>query len=102
MADLVLLTTNHPFTFTGGETMFVGPELPALAAAFDRVSVVPLHARGARLPLPAGVTLDATLAEDWRRRRAWYTLTAPAWPGFAREFARGWRQGGWEIGRAHV
>lgn len=101
MADLVLLTTNHPFTHTGGETMFVGPELPALAAAFDRVSVVPLHARGARLPLPAGVTLDATLAEDWRRRRAWYTLTAPAWPGFAREFARGWRQGGW-VGAVRV
>ena len=45
---LVLFTTNYPFTYTGGETMFVHPEMPHLASEFARegVTVVPLHNTG--------------------------------------------------------
>lgn len=101
MAELLLFTSNHPFAFTGGETMFVTPELPALAAAFDRVTVVPLYARGEQLPLPPGVALDTGLAQTWWRWRIWHLLLAPTWPGFWPEFGRGWRHGGW-IGAARV
>jgi len=101
MTELLLFTTNHPFTFSGGETMFVGPELPHLVRAFDAVRVVPLHDAGDCLPLPAAAVLDRTLARRWRRRRAWHYLEAPRWPGFWPELARGARHGGW-VGAARV
>jgi glycosyltransferase involved in cell wall biosynthesis len=100
---LVLLSTNFPFTYTGGETMFIAPELPHLARAFaaEGVTVVPLFDSGAELPLPEGVGLDRRLATDWRRRRLLAYLRAPAWPGFLSEMWRGARQGGW-VGAVRV
>jgi glycosyltransferase involved in cell wall biosynthesis len=98
---LVLLTTNHPFTHTGGETMFVGPELLALARAFEQVLVVPLHDDGERLVLPAGSDVDLGLAERWRRRRWRWALRALHWPGFWTELRRGWQRGG-AVGAARV
>ena len=108
---LLLISTNHPFTFTGGETMFIAPELPHLAAAFAAapaaaaagpgVTVVPMNDIGDQLPLPPGVALDRSLAQRWRRHRGAAYLRAPAWPGFWAELWRGARQGGW-IGAARV
>jgi hypothetical protein len=98
---LVLLTANHPFTHTGGETMFVGPELPHLLRAFGRLRIVPLHDCGPALVLPSDVVLDRRLATQWRGRRVRHVLGAPLWPGFWPEFWRGARHGGW-IGAIRV
>lgn len=100
---LVLFTTNYPFTYNGGETMFVHPEMSHLAETFaqEGVTVVPLHATGSQLPLPQGVLLDQSLATDWRRRKLWHYLHAVLWPGFFPELRRGWQQGGW-VGAARV
>jgi glycosyltransferase involved in cell wall biosynthesis len=98
---LILLTTNHPFTHTGGETMFVAPELPALVSAFGSVLVVPLHDDGRPLPLPAGCRVDRGLAERWRGQRWRWALQALRWPGFWRELRRGAAAGGW-VGAARV
>ena len=100
---LVLFTTNYPFTYTGGETMFVHPEMPHLAEAFvqDGVTVVPLHSTGSQLPLPPGVRVNQALATDWRCRKLWHYLHAVSWPGFFPELRRGWQQGGW-VGAARV
>lgn len=98
-----LFTSNHPFTYNGGETMFVGPELPHLRAAFGSgaVTVVPLHDQGSALAVPEGVLVDRSLARDWRRWRLLAAALAPAWPGFFAEAWRGLRQGGW-VGVARV
>ncbi len=98
---LVLFTTNHPFTHTGGETMFVGPELPALVRSFASVTLVPLHDDGHELPLPAGCTVDRGLAARWVRARWRWALRAMAWPAFWSELMRGARRGGW-VGAARV
>ena len=100
---LVLFTTNYPFTYTGGETMFVHPEMPHLASEFARegVTVVPLHDTGSQLPLPPGVRVDQGLATSWKRRKLWHYLRAVSWPGFFPELRRGWKQGGW-VGAARV
>lgn len=98
---LLLFTSNHPYTYNGGETMFVTPELPHLVEAFDAVRVLPLHDSGERLPLPAGAEVDRTLAARWRTRWPWHALRAPLWPGFAAELWRGLRHGGWK-GAARV
>lgn len=94
---LVLFTTNYPFTYTGGETMFVHPEMPHLAETFaqEGVTVVPLHATGSQLPLPPSVLVDHSLATNWQHRKLWHYLHAVSWPGFFPELRRGWRQGGW-------
>lgn len=99
--ELVLFTTNHPFTHTGGETMFVGPELPHLVRAFERVRIVPLHDGGYALPLPDGAVLDRSLAAAWRAGRLRFTLRAWRWPGIVDELWRGWRHGGW-VGAVRV
>lgn len=100
---LVLFTTNYPFTYTGGETMFVHPEMPHLASEFARegVTVVPLHDTGSQLPLPPGVRVDQGLATSWKRRKLWHYLRAVSWPGFFPELWLGWQQGGW-VGAARV
>jgi glycosyltransferase involved in cell wall biosynthesis len=100
---LVLFTTNYPFTHTGGETMFVHPEIPHLESAFARegITVVPLHDAGSRLPLPPGVRVDQGLATSWKRQKLWHYLRAVSWPGFFHELWRGWRLGGW-VGAARV
>lgn len=98
---LLLFSINHPFRYKGGETMFVGPELPHLARSFGRLCIVPLHDSGDALPLPPGVQLDRRLAVRWRRYAGWHALCAPLWPGFAAEMWRGWRHGGW-VGAARV
>ena len=100
-ARLVLFTSNHPFTHNGGETMFVGPELPALAAAFGSVLVVPLHDDGHELGLPAGCAVDRGLAQRWRGARGRWALQALCWPGLARELRRGLKNGG-AVGAARV
>lgn len=94
LPQLVMITTNHPFTYKGGETMFVEGELPALAAAFPGMVVAPLHDQGTQLPLPTATRLDRRLARlfgtaGWR----WYAR-AFAWPGMGTELWRGWRRGG--------
>lgn len=101
MSLLILFTTNHPFTHTGGETMFVGPELPYLAEAFAEVWLVPLHDQGQALNIPDGVRLDRTLANCWGHRRWWHYLRAPLWPGYWPELRRGLRLGG-VVGAARV
>lgn len=92
---LVLFTTNYPFTYTGGETMFVHPEIPHLAAEFARegMTIVPLHTTGSQLPLPPGVRVDQGLATSWKRCGLWHYLRAVSWPNFFSELSRGWRQG---------
>jgi colanic acid/amylovoran biosynthesis glycosyltransferase len=99
--ELVIFTTNHPFTHSGGETMFVGPELPHLVRAFGRTRVVPLHDGGTQLSMPEAVELDRSLATAWRAHRLRFTLLAWRWPGIAAELRRGWRHGGW-VGAVRV
>lgn len=98
---LVLFTSNHPFTYKGGETMFVGPELPALVAAFGGVLVVPLYDEGNQLELPTGCAVDRGLARRWHHARWFWVLRALGWPGFACELWRGLRVGG-AVGAARV
>lgn len=100
---LILLTTNFPFTYRGGEVMFLRPELPYLASAFaqEGVTVAPLHDEGNELSLPNGVHLNRDLAALWRKKKIWHYLYAPTWPDFFKEFLRGWRYGGW-VGAARV
>lgn len=98
---LILFTANYPFTYNGGETMFVAPEIPWLCRRFDEVVVVPLHDGGEQLPLPPGGVLDRGLARRWRKAAAWYLLKALIWPGFFSEAWRGLMQGGW-VGGARV
>lgn len=98
---LVLITTNYPFTYRGGEVMFVAPEVLRLVRVFGTLQVVPQHARGDRLDVPDGVTVDLSLAQAIARQHASAYLCAIAWPGFWTELWRGLRQGGW-IGGARV
>ena len=93
-APLVLVTTNYPFTHTGGEVMFVAPEVQRLVREFGSLRVVPQHASGDRLDVPAGVTVDTGLAEALRRARFTSWLGALVWPGFWSELWRGLRGGG--------
>jgi glycosyltransferase involved in cell wall biosynthesis len=83
--------------------MFVQPELPHLASAFanEGITIVPLHDEGNKLPLPDGVQLDRSLALHWKQKKISSYLLAPTWPGFLKEFRRGWRYGKW-IGAARV
>jgi glycosyltransferase involved in cell wall biosynthesis len=96
-----LITTNYPYTHTGGEVMFVAPEVQRLVREMGPIRVVPQHARGARLAVPDGVTVDLSLAQMLRRRWAWGWITACAWPGFGAELRRGWQRGGW-VGAVRV
>ncbi|MBC7717508.1 MAG: glycosyltransferase, partial [Pseudorhodobacter sp.] len=101
--ELVLITTNHPFTHTGGEVMFVGPELQRLAREMGcagdhvraHVRVVPLHAQGERIKVPAGVEVDTSLSDAIRRERITAYFRAWWWPGFWPELMRAARHGGW-------
>jgi colanic acid/amylovoran biosynthesis glycosyltransferase len=99
--SLVLFTTNYPFLHTGGEVMFVAPEIPHLVREFGEVRVVPLHDRGVQVALPAGVSVDRTLAQSWRLQRPLHYLTALGWPGIAAELRQALRRGGW-VGLARV
>ena len=100
-ARLVLVTTNYPYAYTGGEVMFVAPEMPRLVRAFGTVRVVPLHAQGERLDVPEGVQLDPSLSQAFLRERWSSYLRAFAWPGFWGEMGRAVRCGGW-VGCARV
>lgn len=91
---VVLVTTNHPYTHTGGEVMFVAPELPRLLREFGAVSLVPQHAGGTRLQVPQGAEVDLTLARRWRSFGWLGYLQAPFWPGFWGELGRAVRHGG--------
>jgi colanic acid/amylovoran biosynthesis glycosyltransferase len=94
-ATLVLITTNHPFIHTGGEVMFVGPELKRLARELGEVRVVPLHAQGARIDVPEGVEVDRSLSDAVQRERFTAYVRALWWPGFWAELMRAARHGGW-------
>jgi glycosyltransferase involved in cell wall biosynthesis len=101
---LVLITTNHPHVYTGGEVTFVGPELQRLArelGASTRLTVAPLHAEGTRVEVPPGVEVDTGLSDALRRARVTSYLRAFAWPGLWREVWRAWRKGSW-VGIARV
>lgn len=70
--SLLLLTESYPL---GGvtEPSFVGPELPLLAEAFDRVVVAPILDYGmSDQALPANVTIDKSLLDrpDWLAKTA--------------------------------
>jgi glycosyltransferase involved in cell wall biosynthesis len=88
-----VVTTNYPFTYTGGETMFVAPEMERLAREFGTLTVAPLHAQGERLSVPAGVAVDLTLAQRLQRERVVAHVAAlfdrPVWPELARALRRG-------------
>ncbi|MBM4776222.1 MAG: glycosyltransferase [Archangiaceae bacterium] len=62
---LVVSPESYPSELAKEHT-FLGPELPVLADAFDRVVVVPQQLEGARASLPRGVALDETLAHEVR------------------------------------
>lgn len=62
---LVVSPESYPSELAKEHT-FLGPELPVLAEAFDRVVVVPQQLEGARASLPRGVALDETLAHEVR------------------------------------
>jgi glycosyltransferase involved in cell wall biosynthesis len=98
---LVLITTNYPYTHTGGEVMFVAPEMPHLVREFSSVRVVPQHTGGERLEVPAGVVVDTSLALALRSERLVSPLRALAWRGVAGELWRGFRRGGW-VGAVRV
>jgi len=93
-ARLVLVTTNYPYTFTGGEVTFVAPEIKYLAEAFPGTTVVPQHAEGGQLSLPHGVNVDRGLSDALRRARWVRYLKAGTWPGFWSELWRAMRRGG--------
>lgn len=93
--ELVLITTNHPFVHTGGEVMFVGPELKRLARELGAVRVVPQHAQGERVEVPEGVEVDTSLSDAMQRERITAYLRALWWPGFWAELTRAARHGGW-------
>jgi glycosyltransferase involved in cell wall biosynthesis len=93
--ELVLITTNHPFVHTGGEVMFIGPELKRLARELGVVRVVPLHAQGERVDVPEGVEVDTSLSDAMQRERFTAYLRALWWPGFWAELLRALRHGGW-------
>ena len=100
-AQLVLVTTNYPYAYNGGELTFVAPEIERLVREFGSVRVVPLHAEGERGDVPAGVEIDASLSRALQRER-WSSLwRAPRWPGFGAEMRRALRHGGW-VGCARV
>jgi len=92
---VVLVTSHHPHTGRGGEVMFVGPELERLARepAFD-LCIAPLATAGAAVPVPAGVTVDRSLARRVARGRIADFAGAWAWPGFGAEWRRAVRSGG--------
>lgn len=90
----VLVCGNYPFTGRAGEVTFIAPEVERLARVLGSVCVVPQHADGPRLPLPAGVQLDLGLSRMLRRRRFIAYLQALAWPGFWPELRRAIRHGG--------
>lgn len=98
---LVVVTTNYPFTFNGGETMFVAPEMARLAQEFEALTVAPLHTGGDRLDVPRGVDVDVRLAGMLRRGRIGAHVAALFGRGFWPEMRRGWRHGGW-VGVARV
>ena len=100
-ARLVLVTTNYPYTYRGGESMFVAPEVQRLARELGGIRVVPEHAQGARIDVPAGVEIDLGLSQALRRGHAVAFLWALAWPGFLGELWRGARRGRW-VGAARV
>ena len=93
-ARLVMVTTNYPYTFTGGEVMFVTPEITRLAEAFPEISMVPQRAEGDELPMPPGVKLEHGLADALRRARWMRYVGACRWPGFWPELWRAIRCGG--------
>ena len=96
---LVMITANHPFVHSGGEVMFVGPELQRLAREFGRagasVQLVPTHARGPQLQVPDGVVVDTSLSEALHRERISAYVRALFWPGFWTELRRAVQRGGW-------
>lgn len=61
--DLLLFTQEFPF---GTSETFLEPELPHLAAAFERVTLVPRWCPGQPRSLPTGIAVDATLADSHR------------------------------------
>lgn len=98
---LVLITTNYPYTYRGGEVMFVAPEVQRLVSVFGALRIAPLHALGERVDVPPGVEIDLTLSQALARARGTSLLRAFAWPGFWGELCRGLRRGGW-IGGVRV
>jgi glycosyltransferase involved in cell wall biosynthesis len=94
-ATFVLITTNHPFVHTGGEVMFVGPELKRVVRELGRVRVVPLHTQGKRVDVPEGVEVDTSLSDAMQRERLTAYVRALWWPGFWAELMRAVQHGGW-------
>lgn len=100
-ARLVVVTANYPFVHNGGEVMFVAPEMQRLARQFGALTVAPLHAGGARLPVPEGVEVDTSLARRLRRGRIADHVAVLFEPDVRSEAWRGLRRGGF-VGAARV
>lgn len=94
-STLVLITTNYPYSYRGGEVMFVAPEVQRLVRVFGALRVAPLYALGERVEVPPGVEVDLTLSQSLAHARGSSLLRAFAWPGFWEELCRGLRRGGW-------
>jgi glycosyltransferase involved in cell wall biosynthesis len=69
----VLLTGSFPFAAAAEET-FLGPELPHLAAVFERVVLAPEILEGREFPRPAGVELEQSYAHSLRALRGRWSL----------------------------
>jgi len=77
--DLVLFTGYYPCSFK--EQTFLNPEVEYLAAAFERVIIVPEICEGQKYSLPSGVEVEegfaAFLKSHSRMTRAVHGLTSP-------------------------
>lgn len=84
-ATLVLFSGSYPYA-EAAESTFIGPELPHLAAAFDRVLLVPASVRGPRDTPTAEVEVSQEYAALEPSRLTPRTLAAAAAsPAFLRE-----------------
>lgn len=99
---LLLVTANYPFVRSGGEINFLPPEVQALALSGRfQLRVLPLARSAEQLPLPAGASLDESLALALHAGRWADGLLAWRWPGFGAELRRALRSGG-VVGVARV
>ncbi len=91
MRHLVLITATFP---TGPGETFLETELPYLAAAFDKITIMLAVERAGSRPIPANVTIDLHYADRrWKGFRQW-TACAAALRALRR--AETWR----ELGKA--
>jgi glycosyltransferase involved in cell wall biosynthesis len=62
-STLLVFTGSFPYRLAMEDT-FIGPELPYLVGAFQRVILVPYRTEGIRAAVPAGIEVDETFARE--------------------------------------